>query len=455
MNSGGGSLTHMRHRLGLLVALCALLPGLRALAQETLDRRANEAAGILADSPSWPDGLFHPTFTAKVSKAQLAAIGTRFFAQCGPVQAVQRTSSKGPNFGTFDLITAKGFVVPMTLGLEAAAPNAVSTLFFGAPVPMLKTLDEAAAELEKLDGQVSFGVFRLGDGAPQPLVAIEPERPLAIGSAFKLYVLGTLVQESFDRPGRLAETVALDASTRSLPSGILQDWPAGAPVTLDTAANLMISQSDNTATDVLMKALGRERVESMLGPMGMKDPARTRPFLTTGEMFRLKFVQAGKAGEAYATLDEPARREFLASRLPAGPLAMEGMDPGAFVNPSRIDSIEWFASAADLARAMDWLRRNTEPPQGAPALLRSTLSINPGLSISKEQFPWIGFKGGSEPGVLNLTFLLKRADGAWFAVVATWNDPERALDEQALFPLVQRTIWLLGKDARPSGPKSP
>jgi len=360
---------------------------------------------------------------------------------------VQQTSSKGPNFGTFDLITARGLVIPMTIGVEAEAPNAVSTLFFGAPAPMLKSLDEAVAELRKLDGQVSFGVWRLGEGEPRALVTLEPDRPLAIGSAFKLYVLGALLQATREGRRALTDTLVLDAGARSLPSGILQDWPEGAAVTMDTAANLMISRSDNTATDLLMRALGRDRVEAMLAPMGVRDPARTRPFLTTAEMFRLKFVDAGKAGAAYAALDEVAALAEVAARHGGVPLSEDTIDAGAFTSPSRIDSIEWFASASDLARAMDWLRRNTEPPQGAAGLLRGALAINPGLAISETQFPWIGFKGGSEPGVLNLTFLLRRADGAWFAVVATWNDASQALDEQAFMPLVQRAIWVLGQES--------
>ena len=435
----------MRRGARIVAGLLALLACVPALAQETLERRAREAAGIVAEKPAWPEALFHESFTAQVSDRQLQAIGAQFFAKCGPVQAVQQTSSKGPNFGTFDLITARGLVIPMTIGVEAEAPNAVSTLFFGAPAPMLKSLDEAVAELRKLDGQVSFGVWRLGEGEPRALVTLEPDRPLAIGSAFKLYVLGALLQATREGRRALTDTLVLDAGARSLPSGILQDWPEGAAVTMDTAANLMISRSDNTATDLLLRALGREAVEDMLAPMGMRDPARSRPFLSTAEMFRLKFVDGGKAGEAYAALDEPGRRQFLATKLGATPLTEDSIDPGLFASPSRIDSIEWFASAADLARAMDWLRRNTEPAEGAPGLLRGALAINPGLSISPQQFPWIGFKGGSEPGVLNLTFLLRRADGAWFALAATWNDPDAPLRDDAFMPLVQRAIWVLGR----------
>lgn len=429
--------------LASLASLCLVAP---AVAQLTLERRANEAAGIVAEKPSWPKGLFHDSFTAKVSDAQLTAIGKQFFEKCGAVKAVQQVSSKGANMGTFDLITEKGLVVPMTIGLQDAAPNEVSTLFFGLPAPMMKSIDEAVPALKKLGGQMSFGIWRLGDGEPRPLVTLEPDRPLAIGSAFKLFVLGTLANEVKEGRRKLTEIATLGPATRSWPSGQLQDWPDGAPVTLDTAANLMISVSDNTATDLLIATLGRERIEAMLTPMGMKEPVRDRPFLSTGEMFRLKFVEQGKAGEAYAPLDEAGRRDFLKTRMPKVELTRGSLDPGAFGDPNRIDSIEWFASASDLCRSMDWLRRATEgPAAGDAALLRGALAINRGLDISTRQFPWVGFKGGSEPGVLNLTFLLQRADGAWFAVVATWNDPTQALDEAAFMPIVQRTIWVLGQ----------
>jgi len=182
--------------------------------------------------------------------------------------------------------------------------------------------------------------------------------------------------------------------------------------------------------------------------MGMRDPARTRPFLTTAEMFRLKFVDAGKAGIAYAALDETARREFLRARLPATPLSGDTIDAGAFSNPSQIDSIEWFASAADLCRAMDWLRRNTPGDAGSDlAVLRGALAINRGLDIPRPRFPWVGFKGGSEPGVLNMTYLLQAVDGRWMVLAATWNDTERSLKESDFLAIVQRAIWVLGKPA--------
>ena len=36
---------------------------------------------------------------------------------------------------------------------------------------------------------------------------------------------------------------------------------------------------------------------------------------------------------------------------------------------------------------------------------------------------------------------------SWHAVVATWNDPDEALDELAFMPIVQRAIWVLAHPA--------
>ncbi|NBX24761.1 MAG: hypothetical protein EBQ99_01700 [Planctomycetes bacterium] len=282
----------------LVVALLALPLASPVRADEPLSRRAQQAAGVIAEKPAWPEDLFHPSFSAQVSDERLAMIGRQFFEKCGGVKAVQPTSSKGPHAGTFDLITGKDLVVPMTLAVDDKPPFEVTTLLFGAPVPMMRDLTDAVKALRALPGRVSFGAWKLGDGDPVPLATLEPEAPLAIGSAFKLYVLGALVREVGEGRRRVSEVVTLGPATRSLPSGILQDWPDGSPVTLDTAANLMISASDNTATDLLMATLTRERVEAMLSTMGMRDPARTQPFLSTGEMFRLKFVEGGHVRRA-------------------------------------------------------------------------------------------------------------------------------------------------------------
>jgi hypothetical protein len=47
----------------------------------------------------------------------------------------------------------------------------------------------------------------------------------------------------------------------------------------------------------------------------------------------------------------------------------------------------------------------------------------------------VAYKGGSEPGVLNLTTWLLARDGRPFCVSATWNNPQARLDESQFFLL--------------------
>ena len=410
-----------------------------------LERRAREVAGIISETPAWPDGLLAPAFTAQVKPAQLRAIGQQCFAQCGAIVEVQQASAQGEHSGTFDLITSKGMVLTLTLALSDAPPHQVIGLLFGPPMPMLKSLDEAVDAFRALGGQVSFGVWSLGSGPPRAIATLDPDRSLAIGSAFKLYVLGALVDQVKSGQRTISEAVPLRPQFKSLPSGQMHDWPDGSPVTLATAANLMVSVSDNTATDLLIATLGRERVESAMGSMGVAEPGRTRPFLTTCEMFQLKFVGDSSRAREYASLDVAGRRAYLVKAALQGPLDADALNAGALAQPMMVDSIEWFASASDLARTMDWIRVQTEGDAASSQMqLREALAINRGLAISPRQFPWVGFKGGSEPGAINLTYLLKAADGEWFALAATWNDPSRALDERAFAAVVQRTIYVLG-----------
>lgn len=431
-----------------LAAVAASVPAHGASHRDAggvLERRAREVADLISEAPTWPDDLLAASFTAQVKPGQLRAIGAQYFAQCGAVVEVQPTSAKGEHSGTFDLITSKGMVVPLTLALSDAPPHDVVGLLFGLPSPMLKSLDEAVEAMRALGGQVSFGVWSLGEGPPKPVATLDPDRSLAIGSAFKLHVLGALIGQVKAGQRTIADVMPLTPQCKSLPSGQMQEWPDGSPVTLATAANLMISVSDNTATDLLIATLGRERVEAAMAAMGVAEPTRTMPFLTTAEMFLLKFVGDGARAREYAPLDPAGRRAYLAKSPLVGPISIDALNASALAQPMLVDSIEWFASASDLARTMDWIRVQTEGDAASALMqLRGALAINRGLAISPKQFRWVGFKGGSEPGAINMTYLLQSADGTWYALAATWNDPTRSLDEGKFAALVQRVIYVLG-----------
>jgi hypothetical protein len=68
------------------------------------------------------------------------------------------------------------------------------------------------------------------------------------------------------------------------------------------------------------------------------------------------------------------------------------------------------------------------------------LAINPGVPLDAATWPYVGYKGGSEPGVLTLNWLLQRADGRWFVVSLGWNDPAKAIDEATAVALAGQAI---------------
>src|SRR3546814_19270934 len=86
----------------------------------------------------------------------------------------------------------------------------------------------------------------------------------------------------------------------------------------------MVSVSDNSATDILLHALGRDKVEAVLPVVGIKEPAGMRPFLSTLEMFKLKGVDGGALGDQRLELDEKRRRKLLAAQaVPAQIVAIQ------------------------------------------------------------------------------------------------------------------------------------
>jgi hypothetical protein len=72
--------------------------------------------------------------------------------------------------------------------------------------------------------------------------------------------------------------------------------------------------------------------------------------------------------------------------------------------------------------------------------------MNPGIPDEKNQYKYIGFKGGSEPGVFNTTYLLQRArDGKWLFLTVGFNDTSAAIDEPKAIAAVVTAREYLGR----------
>jgi len=377
---------------------------------------------------------FTLAFLEQVPDAQINEITASLSRQYGVVREVASIEARSASTGSVRYRFDRA-ILTMDIAIEPQPPHRIAGLLVTGVEPVGG--DSAAAivqELQALPGQVSFAVARLDDSGPILVASHNPDQALAIGSAFKLVILGELSRQIRAGQRRWSDVVAIDR--HSLPNGILQEWPLGSPATLHTLAALMISRSDNTATDVLLRLAGRENVERMMVTMGMRSAARNRPFLTTMEAFQLKADEPA-ALVRWRSGDEAARRRLLRERYEEGGVSID-LARLAGGSPSAIDTVEWFASASDLARVMDWLRRNGDETA------QSILAINPGIPrAAAAPFSYVGFKGGSEPGVINLTYLVRNNDGMWHAVTGSWNNPAGAVEEARFAGLMSRAVQLV------------
>jgi beta-lactamase class A len=402
-------------------------------ASNPMTQRARDVVAVLRGQADLPN-VFTPGFLAQVPPQQIAAVARQLSEQFGAVRELEGARAVSGNAGTIRIAFERA-IVEMSIQLEADAPHRIAGLNVTGNEPIGgDSADVILGELRQLPGQVSFQIARLGDGAPIAVAALEPDRALAIGSSFKLIILAELSRQVQAGRRRWSDVVPVDR--HSLPSGILQDWPLGSPVTLHTLASLMISRSDNTATDVLLRLTGRENVERMMIRMGLSQAARNRPLLSTIELFQLKADDA-EVRTQWATADEAGRRRILRERYEEGGAAIEISRLFA-AGPTAIETVEWFASATDMARVMNWLRLNGDDTA------KAVMAISPGLAgETATAFSYVGFKGGSEPGVINLTYLIRNNQGAWHVVTGSWNNPAAVVDEARFAGLMSRAARLV------------
>ena len=304
--------------------------------------------------------------------------------------------------------------------------------------PTPATWADVDAALRSVAPQVRLLVADVSAGSCQPVHGIDPAAPAPIGAAFKLYVLEALGAAIASGAADWNQLLTVTARLKSLPAGELQDEPDGTSISvLDTAAAMM-SLSDNTATDMLINLLGRPAVEAALAATGMTSPALDLPLLTTREIFVLKLRQWPALAARYVAADEPGRRALLASTVDQAPLPAVAAAT-TWTAPRDINSLEYFASASDLCRAYTALAALAGRPGLSP--IGQVLSLNDdGLALDPAQWKTTWFKGGSEPGVLTMTYLATTRTGHSYVVTALAENPSQPIDETTAIPVMLSAV---------------
>lgn len=395
-------------------------------AAQDVEQRAREIVEVLQGEAIYTD-VFDDAYTSQVSKEQFSAIFAAAEAQYGPLvglASVKQTSPTGANIALrFQRGSAWG-----VFNLSSRPPHRVAGILVNHVGPADDSPKKLLADIQALPGATSILIARL-DGS-EPMLSYNADRHFGIGSAFKLYILSTLARQV--AAGERSWSDVVPITTLDHHTGASRDWPEGAPVTLHTLATLMISVSDNTATDNLLSVLGRDAVEAEVAASGHSDPALMVPFMSAREMGVLK---TGGDIEAYRAANAAGRLTLLEATADSEIDMFEFMM--TFTGSPKAIDIEWLASGKDIANLMRRIRELDDPTA------RGIMAVAPAVSANLSgDWQYIGHKSGSEPGVLNLSWLLQDHAGKWHVVTLSWNNSNAAVDRQAFSALAMRAIAL-------------
>ncbi len=438
----------MKTMMLVLLASMTVLHGSPALAHQppaanassqnatAFDRRAAELVDVINGNMAF-DAYFAPTFQAAVPEARFKTMTAGIVAQYGRAVAAESAHSADGYSGTLKLRFEKG-VATVLLDAGGAPDERVTGLRITGFTVADDSFARLSGEIAALPGTAGFLVAEVDGDSVRPIAAAHADRQFAVGSTFKLYVLDELAAEIAAGKRRWSDVVPL--SHLSFSSAATANWPKDTPVTLQTLANWMISVSDNGAADTLIHLLGRDAIEARMRAAGNSDPSRNIPFLTTVEAFALKGNNFTDLRGKFTAGDDAAQRKLIDGN--ADKLILGNVDGVSFTaGPRFIDDLEWFASPDDIARLMiDLRRRGSEQAMAA-------LAINNGLGpVAAEPWSYLGYKGGSENGVLSMSLLGQRkADGKWFVVTASWNNADANVDTAVFSGLVARLLALAAK----------
>ncbi len=303
----------------------------------------------------------------------------------------------GAGHATMHLLTS--YKVAQTIELRTNDAGLVDRFDVSLDPPVIKSWKDIDAEIAKTGARYSYQVSKVNNGKCSLVAGTNTDLSLPLASIFKLYVLLAVAEGV--KAGKIGwdDQLTVTKWGKAVGAAGLDEVPDGTTVSVRTAAQQMISASDNMATDLLIEHLGPGAVEHALATAGHHDPASMTPFPTTHELFsvgwgtpnlREQWEKASPADRAKLLKDTNSR--------PYDP------DPERTHIPASDVGAEWFGSASDICRVHAALQASAV---GEAAPVKQILSAIPGIDLDRSKWPYIGAKGGNLPG--DLTF-------SWYAV---------------------------------------
>jgi len=157
------------------------------------------------------------------------------------------------------------------------------------------SIETVSSEIERLadatGGIVGVSATQLATGRH---LGYREDQLFPTASVIKLPLIVTLYEDALAGRIDLSERVAYREDTKVAGSGVLQYLDDGLDPTLRDLAVLMMSVSDNTATDLLFDRVGKARIEATMDRLGL--PSIRAPFDIREMLMELVDMDHSKPG---------------------------------------------------------------------------------------------------------------------------------------------------------------
>lgn len=319
-------------------------------------------------------------------------------------------------------------------------------------------------------GQEQAGVFLNGD-VPMPLASVvkivhlvayaeavqagevNPQMEVPLAELEKYY----LANSDLNAHPQAVAALRAEGSVVGEPEAVL----------LETVPRMMIEYSSNAASDYLHQLLGQKRIEETILDLGLTSHTAPCPFL--GQFLLMGSGDGTVEVEEYVA--DPARysREVweATEAYAAGETSTQAWR-GRWRRPS-LETQAYFsemlnaeANAADYATLMAQIAENQLGPWEQNVRIRRYLEWPTFFTVNQQTLAWLGYKGGSLPGILTVAYYAQPWDTVRPVVVvlffrdlplSTYRQWRRSLphDELARWLLYEREAIPLLRQILESG----
>lgn len=376
-----------------------------------------KTASIISPQPIKLEVVFDKSFIQKIGEEKLIKTLKEVYKETGSIIKISTVSFLNEYHGEFFFHSERDYILPVSLAINS---NGKVIFFSFRPVfKQTKSTSDIVEKIKNLEYEKKGLIIKKLTQIEDTLYSLNENDIFSISSAFSLYLIAWLAEneKKWDKVIRVKE--------KSLPYGTISKYPQNAPITIFSLAYHMITENDNTATDLLIDYITREKLEKYIS-QHILNYALNLPFLKTIEAAKIRSDLS--IAQKYSTLSYTQKIEVINSLRKIDLKNLNSNSP-AFTN-----SVGWFATPSELCKILDYLRSLNNP------FVNSILENNQPLDTKRGGYLWAGFKGGYEPGIITLNWLVQAKDNRYYCISITINDSKKDINKKEILEISQELL---------------